>query len=362
MTGGACSSFATATGSPFSGIFFAFEEVYHRFTPMVFMSASLAVVVSSADMELLCSLAGISSGLFDFKINAVMGVEYMWSALLIGIVCGVVAIVFTKAYRVVGDGLGKVINKIPYVIRIVSIFVVVSLVGVAFADCIGTGHDLIDEIILGKVIWYLLIFFFLVRAVLMMISNSQGVTGGLFIPTLAFGAMIGALCGKAMIGLGLLPQEYYIMTVIIGMSAFLAAAFRVPLTALAFAIEALSGSANFLPIAIGVAVSFAVIELVGIESFSDAVIESKKEKRNHGRTIIEAEKEFIIQKDAFAIGYEVRDVFWPPNCVVVSIVKGENSSDHHGVLGEGDRLCIHYKTAFPDEIIEQLEDFVGKQS
>ena len=362
MTGGACSSFATATGSPLSGIFFAFEEVYHRFTPMVFLSASLAVVVSTAVMDVLCSLAGISSSLFHFEVNVVMSVKYMWSAFIIGIACGIIAIFFTKAYKFVVDKIGKVLRKVPYVIKMVSIFVIVSLVGVAFADCIGTGHGLIDEIILGRVIWYLLILFFLVRAFLMMISNSQGVTGGLFIPTLAFGAMIGALCGKAMIGLGILPKEYYIITILIGMSAFLSAASRIPLTALAFAIEALSGITNFLPIAIGVVVSYAVIEFVGIESFTDAVIEAKKEKKTRGKKIIEAEREFVIKEGAFAVGFEVKDVFWPPNCVVVSIVKNKDSTEHHGVLSEGDRLCIHYKTAYPEEIIEQLEDFVGKQS
>ena len=108
--------------------------------------------------------------------------------------------------------------------------------------------------------------------------------------------------------------------------------------------------------------SYAVIEIVGIESFTDAVIEAKKEKKTRGKKIFEIEREFVIQEGAFAVGYDVKDVFWPPNCVVVSIVKNKDSSEHHGVLGEGDKLCIHYKTAFPEEVFGQLEDFVGKQS
>lgn len=361
MTGGACAGFAAATGAPLTGMFFAFEEAHRRFTPMIFMSASLTVVVSSVTMEILCSLSEIPSGLFGFTVDAVMGVEYMWTALLIGIVCGIAAIFFTKAYRTVSALLDKIEKKVPFALRIIIIFVLVSLIGVALADCIGTGHHLIDELIDGGGIWYLLILLFLIRAALLMISNTQGVTGGLFIPTLAFGAIIGALCGKGMVAIGALPQEYYVITVIIGMASFLAASSRVPLTALAFSLEALSGITNFLPIAIGVGVSFAVIEVVGIESFNDTVVEMKIADQNRGREVLETEVELIVQKDSFVIGHEVRDILWPPHCIIVSIIKNPDASEVHGTLGEGDILYVHYRTAYPEYAAERLEELVGKQ-
>ena len=361
MTGGACAGFAAATGAPFTGIFFAFEEAHRRFTPMIFMSASLTVVASTAVMELLCRITGVSRGLFSFSIDVIMGVEHMWSAFVIGIVCGVVAIFFTKAYRIIGDKLGKLISRIPFIVRIVTIFVLVALVGVALADSLGTGHHLIDELIEGEGIWYFLILLFLVRALLLMLSTTQGVTGGLFIPTLAFGAMIGALCGRGMIAMGILPEEYYVIAVIVGIASFLSAASRVPLTALAFSLEALAGLTNFLPVVIGVAVSFAVIEITGVESFSEAVVETKIANRNRGREVFEAEVELVVQREAFVIGHEVRDILWPPNCIIVSVIKNPDSTEHHAGLSEGDLLCVHYRTSYPEQTERQLEDLVGKQ-
>ena len=92
MTGGACAGFAAATGAPLTGIFFAFEEAHRRFTAMIFMVASLTTLFSSITMELLCLASGISPKLFGFSIDVVMPVRYMWSALVVGMVCGIVAI------------------------------------------------------------------------------------------------------------------------------------------------------------------------------------------------------------------------------------------------------------------------------
>ena len=221
---------------------------------------------------------------------------------------------------------------------------------------------MIDTLIEGHGIWYMLIIYLLVRSVFLMIANTQGITGGLFIPSLAIGAMIGALCGKGMAAMGIMPREYVAITVVIGMVSFLSASSRVPLTALAFALEALSGHTNFLPIAIGVAVAFTVIETVGEHSFNDTVVDMKIAERNRGKEVYENEVELIVARDAFVIGREIRDVLWPPNCMVVSVIKNPYVASHRpSEFGEGDLLRVHFRTTDPEFIAEGLEELVGKQ-
>lgn len=361
MTGGACAGFAAATGAPLTGIFFAFEEAHRRFTPMIFMSASLTTLFASLTMEILCLAGGVNSRLFTFAVESVMPVQYMWSALVVGLICGGMAILFTKAYKAVNSLLGKVFGRIPFVLRIIIIFVAVALIGILSSELLGTGHHLIDTLVEGHGIWYMLIIYILVRGVFLMIANTQGVTGGLFIPSLAIGAMLGALCGKGMVALGILPTEYVTVTVITGMVSFLAASSRVPITALAFSLEALAMHSNFLPVAIGVAVSFAVIELTGIHSFNDTVVDMKIAERSRGREVFENEAELIVRRDAFVIGREIRDVLWPPRCMVVSVIKNPALPQNDGKLHEGDMLCIHYRTADPEYTAEKLEELVGDQ-
>ena len=50
MTGGACAGFAAATGSPLTGILFAFEEAHRRFTPMIVLTSATAVIAGSTVM------------------------------------------------------------------------------------------------------------------------------------------------------------------------------------------------------------------------------------------------------------------------------------------------------------------------
>lgn len=362
MTGGACAGFAAATAAPLTGIFFAFEEAHRRFTPMIFMSASLTTLFSALTMHLLCLVSGTKESLFGFTLDAVMPVKYMWSALLIGLVCGVLAMIFTEAYKSVNRICAKLLRKIPFVVRIILIFIAVALIGLLSAELTGTGHHIIDELIDGHGIWYMLLIYLLLRSVFLMIANTQGITGGLFIPSLAIGAMIGALCGKGMCALGVLPREYIAITVVIGMVSFLAASSRVPITALAFALEALAGLTNFLPIAIGVAIAFTVIETFGEHSFNDTVVDMKIAERNRGKEVYENDAELIVGKDAFVIGREIRDVLWPPNCTVVSVIKNPYVASHRpSEFGEGDMLRVHFRTTDPEFVAARLEELVGKQ-
>lgn len=361
MTGGACAGFAAATGGPLTGILFAFEEAHRRFTPMIFMSASMTVAVCAATMEVLCGFAGISPKLFHFEIKAVMELKYVWISLLIGLVCGLFAIVFTKVYGKLRKLLNKRFDRVWFAWRIVIIFVAVALVGVISYDMIGSGHHNIDLLLEGEGVFYLLILFLLVRIILIMVSNIEGVTGGLFIPCLAIGATLGFLCGKAMIALGVLPEEYLVIAVVIGMCSYLAASSRIPLTAMVFSVEVLSGIHNLLPIAIGVAVSYAVIEVVGIHDFIDAVIEKKIDAFNKGREMIEMDVELIVKENSFVVGREVRDILWPPSCVIVSILHDPVVQGNTGI-SVGDLIRVHYRTTHPHYIARKLEDLVGEQT
>lgn len=360
MTGGACAGFASATGAPLSGIFFAFEEAHRRFSPMIFMTASVAVISSTYVSQLLCSLTDTPFALFNFTVDAVLPISLMWTPLLVGIVCGVAAIFFTKVYRITGTFMGKHLSKLPLMLKIPLVFLSVALCGFFCSELLGSGHDIVETLIHGHGVWYMLILYFCVRGILLMIANHAGVTGGLFVPTLAFGAIVGALCGNALVSLNLLSETYYPIMVVTGMVSFLSASSRTPITAVTFAIEALCGLTNILPIAIGVTFAFLVIETSGTVAFNESVIESKVEKEHEGKTAVTVDAALTVKGGSFAVGKEVRDILWPPTCVVTSVKKAEGAPPHGGI-SENDILTVHYRTFSPEATAEALEALVGKQ-
>ena len=360
MTGAASGGFAAATGAPLSGILFAFEEVHRRFSPIIFMAVSTATLASAATMELLCDLTGKTNGLFALSAQPVLPIKFIWIALIVGAVCGIVAIGFTRLYKTVDRFANKAMERVPFLVKMIGVFLISSSLGLLGAEFIGSGHELIDEIFSGEAsIWYFLLIYLLVRGFMLILANNIGVTGGTFVPTLAFGALVGALCAKAAIALGLIGAEYYALFISIGMASFLAAASRTPLTAIAFAIEALAGMSNILPIAAATAFAYLIIETVGIHSFTDTVIDHKIKMRTRGKTSQTIDLHMTVQRGAFVVGKEIRDILWPPSCVVLSVKKADTEGT--GIFA-GDILHLRCLTYDKAETMILLESLVGVQT
>ena len=363
MTGGACAGFAAATGAPLTGIFFAFEEAHRRFSPMIFTVASMSVISSTAVMQFLCSVSGVEYSLFGFTIENVLPLKFMWSALVVGVACGVCAVLCAKLYRALRKILQKYLGRVPFILKIITVFVAVSLIGCASHGFIGSGHSFVDELIEGKGIWYMLIIYLCIRVILILISNNIGVTGGLFVPTLALGAIIGALCAKLMTMLGLLPEEYYVIIVVVGIASFLCALSRIPLTAIIFSCEALCGLSNMLGVVVGVSVAYLVVESFGGLSFTDVVIESKAYDHHIGKSLSVVDTQLTVANGSFVVGKEIRDLLLPPSCVILSVHKNFSTESRHGTaLCAGDILHVHYQTYDPAQTLQMLEELVGKQS
>lgn len=359
MTGGAAGGFAAATASPLSGILFAFEEVHKRISPIIFMSVSSAVITSYGTMRVLSGLFKTEFYIFDFAFTSVMPIKYIMTALLTGIAAGGFAIIFAKVYRITDKLINGRLSESPAEAKIILIFVAVAGLGFISSDFTGSGHDLICEIMYGRApAWYLLTVYLIVRSLLLLLANTTGITGGIFIPSLTFGAMVGSLCGKLAVYVGILPEQYVPVLVIVGMTAFLAASSKIPLTAIAFSLEALSGLPNVLPIAIGTAAAYILTESAGAVSLTDAVIEGKIKHHVKGKDFFVIDTRFTVSAGSFAEGKEIRDILLPPNCIIVS---AEKKNPDASTLSAGDVLHLRYKTYDNRETYADLIALFGKQ-
>ena len=362
ITGGACAGFAAATGAPLTGILFAFEEAHRRFSPMIFMVSSATVVFGSITNEILSDFWGMDGRMFSFSINGDLPLKYLWAALIVGLVCGLAAVLFTKLYRVVWNLILRLEARIPLSVMVVAVFVLVAVIGFFGSDALGSGHEIIHRLADGQGLWWLILLWFAVRAILLIAANNVGVTGGLFVPSLAFGAMIGYLCSRGLIFLGFSGEDYVLVLTTVGMAAFLGASSRIPLTAIAFSVEALCGGTNLLPMIAGVTFAYLVIEVVGIEGFNETVIESRVAGERKGKSSLTVEEDLVVQPGAFVVGKEVRNILWPPSFVVLSVHRNPDRKDRQfGGMEAGDILHVHYTTYDPVATEESLAHLVGKQ-
>jgi uncharacterized membrane protein len=254
-----------------------------------------------------------------------------------------------------------VLKKLPLSVVLPILFGVSATVGFFLSEANGTGHALVDTILNIRSAWYLLILIFVVRAIGMILSNTSGATGGIFLPTLAFGAITGALSAKALIALGWVPEEYYAIMVILGIVSFLGASSRIPLTACVFAVEALGGMNNILYIIIAVTTALLVVEMSGVEDFTDTVIEAKLHRITKGKSPSIFVAPLVVKPGSFVVGKEMRDVLWPHDTIVVAFKHSDRSSETTVIL-EGDVITLRYRTYNPYASLKEFETLVGKQT
>ncbi len=366
MTGGACAGFSVATGAPISGMLFAIEEAHQRVSPMLLIVSSTSVMFAHITSTLLAPVLGVSTELFPSLQLHALKVGDIWLPVVVGLVIGLFAVVFLKYFRIIKTFVSEKLPKVPHAARIFVIFAVTLVLGLCSFSFISTGHELILELFDDMTPIWMLLLILLVRSTLTLSANSAGITGGTFIPILTLGAVLASVLGKIMTALFGLGAEYETMILVLGIIACISGMMKMPLTALLFSIEALSCYENIPYVIVVVTVSFTITELFGAKSINDHVLESRIESQNEGKTTKVIDTFVTVQKNAFAIGKQVRDIFWPANLFVLSIKHDQRHGaevDGHGgkELREGDELHVRYSTF--DETVSKAEltAIVGEQ-
>ncbi len=370
MTGGACAGFTAATGAPISGILFAVEEAHGRISPMILMVAFSSTLFADATLEAMAPFFGLQGDLFPGLDHYVMQLDLreLWLPLLVGVLIGGASVLFLRSYHLVQKlwHLGK--RPLRTELRILLVAGVTLALGLVSYDFISTGHHLTDHLLYGSEVWYLLLLILVARGFIMLAANTTGITGGMFLPIMTLGAIIASLCGQGLITLGWIPEAYRTTVVVLGITACIAGMIKTPMTAIVFAIEALGCGANVLPVILTVTAAYLVTELCGAQSINEIVVESRVEEFREDSPAPTVIDTFVtVRPDTFAVGKQIRDIFWPCNLFVLSIkrdpVEGAKV-DQHGdkTIHPGDILHVRYSCYDEAEARRELFAIVGEQS
>jgi len=365
MTGGASAGFTVATGSPIAGIMFALEEAHQRVSPLVLLSTTAAVVSAKTVSDLLSPIFGVSTALFETHVLAALSPKDFWIPIAVATVAGLVSVAFLKYYKILNKLWTKKLAKIPAYAKILIVFLLTLMLGLVSDTFISTGHALTEELLEISAPIYLLLICLAVRASLMILASASGITGGLFLPILALGALVAAPLGNVFTLLGL-DAEYYPVIIMLGITAAVSGMMKMPITAIVFAIEGLSLSENILPVIITVAISYLITELLPVKSITEKVLESRIHHLHGGAKPHVYETFVTVSEEAFAVGKQVRDVLWPSDLIVLSVRRADNHSVMADELSEatlhaGDVLHLRYPTYNLDVTHKEISAIVGEQ-
>ena len=333
---------------------------------MIMLVAGMTVCFAITCSRFIAPFIGVSVDLFHGLTPITLSLNEIWIPVIIGILCGLLSVVFIKLFELLHKFLRKLLKRFPASIKMFLVFSLALFAGVISPLFIGTGHNIIDELFVRNEPIILLVIALVVRTLFIGFAKNSGVSGGTFIPVLALGAIFSSLIARFLTFIGATNSTYNQVIILIGMASCFAGMSRNPLTAITFAIEALACDNNVLSVLFAVIISYMITELFNTPTVNDLSMESQVEEFNHGKKQYLIDTFVVAQPHSFAINKAIRDILWPSNTFILAIKHDENTPtiDEHGehLIKEGDILHIRYSTFDKAEHKKQLLAIMGEQS
>ena len=247
LVAGAAAGVAAIFKAPATGAIFALEV---PFRDQMARRMLLPALVASASGYLVFVALSDTRPIFSFDSEEVASFQYrdLAGAILIGVCCAIGARAFSRLIRH-----AKAFTLRPIALRVVLasitmvVLFVISRLLTGESLTIGTGYEVIRWLAEEHPLW-LLIAVLVLRCLATATTLAGGGVGGLFVPLVVGGALVGRAVGDVVNPLD--PTLY----VLLGIAAFLGAGYRVPLAAVMFVAET-TGQPGFIVPALFAAVA-----------------------------------------------------------------------------------------------------------
>ncbi len=221
---GSGTGFGCVFFSPLSGIIYTFEESLHHFDIKVLYRAVITSFAACGMIYLIHPHRFFSFGNVDFLSSSqTLLILFVFAVTLLA------AFIFSKFIVILTEFFTKHRDNLVVKIRSFFYFAIILSIGIHYYSAIGSGQSIIDTI-MNQQSFIFVIGMLCFRIIATSIVGSGSVTGGLVIPTMAIGALIGQLAN--IIGHQYLDLTYnqYGFLVLLSMCMMFAFVNKCPLT------------------------------------------------------------------------------------------------------------------------------------
>lgn len=337
IASGAAAGLSAAFNAPIASTMFVLEEVYHNFSPLLWLSVFASALASNMVSVQFFSLS--PDLLVPYK--EYLPLKFYWHLVIMGIFLGLLG----RLYQYVILRLPKWSRRVHWMKPAwypVIPFLLVIPIAWLWPLTLGGGNQLIIN--LNHVPFSIWIFagFFILRFVFSMISYGSELPGGIFLPILTLGAVFGAFYCALANHLGLLPQRYLPNFVIYAMAGYFACISKAPFTAILLITEMVGPLAHMMPLAIVSIIAYVVVEWLGGTPVYMAMFHNFMHKQP-------VQPHQCLNKVTFAVfagskldGCRVKDYSWPTGSLLTDVYRGDDHIMPHGstVLRAGDTLVV----------------------
>jgi chloride channel protein, CIC family len=239
---GAAAGMSATFNTPIAGVILAIELLLFEFKARSFIPLVIASTLATAvHMQLLGPGPMFSVSAVDFGIPHALPFY-----LVLGPVCGIAAVLLSKALYWVEDTFEKLPLDELWWPAIGALFL--GIIGFFVPRVLGVGYDTIGDILNGNLAWKLLLIVMLAKFAALVISLGSGTSGGLLAPTFMWSAAMGGLF--AMIANHVFPSAHLSpgAFALVAMGAVFGAASRATFSFIIFAFEITRDYNSVLPL------------------------------------------------------------------------------------------------------------------
>lgn len=356
MTCGAAAGLSAAFHAPLAGVLFSLEEVHKNFSAEVLLSTMAASIAADFVSRYVVGLEPI----FAFSVPEMLELSQYGHVVLLGLLLGCLGVLYNCSI----DLSQRLYQKIPYqTVRMLIPFLCAGVLGFTLPSVLGGGHPLAMQVAAGEFAVGTLCLLLAVKFIFSMVSFGSGAPGGIFLPLLVLGALMGGIyhqTGGMVFGLSDSQLPNFVM---LGMAGLFSAIVRAPITGVVLICEMTGSFHHLLTATLVSLVAYLLPDLCRVKPIYDQLLSRLLENEKPAdKRQVSGEKilvDGVIHHGAVAAGKVVSEILWPEGCLVVSLVRGEAEFVPNGDtrLQAGDHIVLLCDVFAAPEVHETLERY-----
>lgn len=360
ITSGASAGLAAAFNAPLAGVIFALEELHKNFSPNVMISA----LVASISADFMSKVFFGMNPVFHFDHIKPIPLDQYFHLIILGVAAGLLGILFNKSLIFFQDLYAKQKWLSPQARPIIP-FVIAGALGLLLPQVLGGGHELVNGLIFENPTIAGLILLLVVKFVFTMVSYGSSAPGGIFLPLLVIGALIGNLYSITIGWIFQTQQAYTANFIILSMAAYFTAIVKAPITGIILLTEMTGSFSNLLSTGVVCLSAYIVTDLLKSKPIYDVLLERVLHKGTNGSDSDDHKKtlmEIPVHMGSEVDGKMIKEIPWPPSCLIVGILRGGREIIPHGntILLPGDYLIVITNQGMVAAMKENLSSMTEK--
>ncbi|MGZ4204519.1 MAG: chloride channel protein [Actinomycetota bacterium] len=326
---GAAAGMAATFGTPLAAVILAIELLLFEFSVRAFVPL---VVASSLAAGAHVTVFG-SGPLFAVPAHSYAGLGKLPLYVVLGVVCGLVAVFVTKGLHIVESLYRKLPVREFYHPLIGAVGF--ALIGYIVPRALGVGYDAIGDVLAGKIALAALAALVVAKLIAWWIALGSGTSGGTLAPVLLIGGGAGSLFGSGIAhlapGLHVSPGAF----ALVAMAAVFGASARATFASMVFVFEVTRDYQIILPLML----ASVVADIVASSLMGESLMTEKLSRRG---LRVHAEYEVDVFRTTMVQDVMTTDVITVPATGTVADARAAFDLDSHNAypLVDEENRCV----------------------